>query len=164
MSFATPSTLPESLRMLPGGHLLVAPGEMRRDVDLVVTVDAPSVNRLGALSEFTQLGCAVLVIDHHKSNTLFGSVNLVDPKADSTTMVVAELLDAWKLDDWRALLTEDASYYVPPNDKPYADHSNTLFIIADDHVLVREVLVARELLRQAHATRVVDAHERPGEQ
>ncbi|MEZ0357548.1 bifunctional oligoribonuclease/PAP phosphatase NrnA [Mycobacterium sp. SA01] len=95
VSFATPSTLPESLRMLPGGHLLVAPGDMRRDVDLVVTVDAPSVNRLGALSEFTQLGCAVLVIDHHKSNTLFGSVNLVDPKADSTTMVVAELLDAW---------------------------------------------------------------------
>lgn len=56
VSFATPSTLPESLRMLPGGHLLVAPGDMRRDVDLVVTVDAPSINRLGgALSEFTQL-------------------------------------------------------------------------------------------------------------
>lgn len=96
VSFATPSNLPESLRMLPGGHLLVAPGEMRRDADLVVTVDAPSINRLGALAELTPPGREVLVIDHHKSNTLFGSVNLVDPKADSTTMVVSELLDAWE--------------------------------------------------------------------
>ncbi len=95
VSFATPSTLPESLRMLPGGHLLVAPGTMRRDADLVVTVDAPSVNRLGALAAVADAGREVLVIDHHKSNTLFGSVNLVDAGADSTTMVVAELLDAW---------------------------------------------------------------------
>lgn len=95
VSFATPSNLPESLHMLPGGHLLVAPQDMRRDADLVVTVDAPSINRLGALAALTPPGRDVLVIDHHKSNTLFGSVNLVDPKADSTTMVVAELLDAW---------------------------------------------------------------------
>ncbi|MCI4676374.1 DHH family phosphoesterase [Candidatus Mycolicibacterium alkanivorans] len=94
VSFATPSTLPESLRMLPGCHLLVGPGEMRRDADLVVTVDAPSVNRLGALAALVEPGREVLVIDHHKSNTLFGSVNFVDPKADSTTMLVAELLDA----------------------------------------------------------------------
>ncbi|WP_319432265.1 bifunctional oligoribonuclease/PAP phosphatase NrnA [Mycobacterium sp. RTGN5] len=96
VSFATPSNLPESLHMLPGGHLLVAPGDMRRDADLVVTADAPSINRLGALAELTTPGREVLVIDHHKSNTLFGTVNLVDPKADSTTMVVAELLDAWE--------------------------------------------------------------------
>lgn len=95
VSFATPSTLPESLRMLPGGHLMVAPGDMRRDTDLVVTVDAPSLNRLGALAELADGDREVLVIDHHKSNTLFGSANFIDPKADSTTMLVAELLDAW---------------------------------------------------------------------
>lgn len=95
VSFATPSTLPESLRMLPGGHLLVAPEQLRRDADLVVTVDAPSVHRLGGLAELTELGCDVLVIDHHKSNTLFGTVNFIDPRADSTTVLVAELLDAW---------------------------------------------------------------------
>ena len=80
VSFATPSNLPESLHMLPGGHLLVAPGDMRRDADLVVTADAPSINRLGALAELTTPGREVLVIDHHKSNTLFGTVNLVDPQ------------------------------------------------------------------------------------
>ena len=35
------------------------------------------------------------MIDHHASNQLFGTANYVDPSADSTTMLVAELLDAW---------------------------------------------------------------------
>jgi bifunctional oligoribonuclease and PAP phosphatase NrnA len=49
VSFAAPADLPESLQSLPGGHLLVGPEAIRRDADLVVTVDIPSVNRLGAL-------------------------------------------------------------------------------------------------------------------
>ena len=53
----------------------------------------------------------------------------------------AELLDGWKLDEWLTLLTEDASYYVPPNDKPDADHRFTLFTIADDIVRLRERII-----------------------
>lgn len=95
VSFAAPAELPESLATLPGGHLLVAPDRMRRDPDLVVTVDIPSVNRLGALQEVAESGGRVLVIDHHASNRMFGTANYVDPTADSTTMLVADLLDAW---------------------------------------------------------------------
>jgi len=53
----------------------------------------------------------------------------------------AELLDAWNLDDWLKLLTDDAAYYVPPNDKPDADHRFTLFTIADDIVRLRERVI-----------------------
>jgi p-cumate 2,3-dioxygenase subunit beta len=53
----------------------------------------------------------------------------------------ADLLDSWKLDEWLALLTEDAVYYVPPNDKPDADHRATLFTIADDIVRLRERVI-----------------------
>ena len=53
----------------------------------------------------------------------------------------ADLLDSWKLDDWLALMTEDATYYVPPNDKPDADHRFTLFTIADDIVRLRERII-----------------------
>jgi len=53
----------------------------------------------------------------------------------------ADLLDGWRLDDWLALLTDDASYYVPPNDKPDADHRFTLFTIADDIVRLRERVI-----------------------
>jgi bifunctional oligoribonuclease and PAP phosphatase NrnA len=95
VSFAAPAGLPESLQSLPGGRLLIPPDDMRRDADLVVTVDIPSVNRLGALHELAEPGREVLVIDHHASNQLFGTANYVDPSADSTTMLVAELLDTW---------------------------------------------------------------------
>lgn len=95
VSFAAPATLPESLQSLPGGRLMVAPEVMRRDVDLVVTVDIPSINRLGDLRDMADDGQELLVIDHHASNQLFGTTNFVDPSADSTTMLVAELLDAW---------------------------------------------------------------------
>lgn len=89
-----PDPLPESLRGLAGVELVVPAVQARRDADLVVTVDAPSANRLGDLADLTTAG-EVLVIDHHKSNTLFGTVNYVDGQADSTSLMVAELLDAW---------------------------------------------------------------------
>jgi bifunctional oligoribonuclease and PAP phosphatase NrnA len=95
VSFAAPPSLPESLRTLPGCELLVAPGDIRRNADLVITVDAPSEKRLGALAELAAPGNEVLVIDHHKSNLMFGSLNFVDTSADSTTMLVGQLLDAW---------------------------------------------------------------------
>ncbi len=50
-------------------------------------------------------------------------------------------MDRWQLDDWLALLTEDASYFVPPNDRPEADHRFTLFTIADDIVRLRERVI-----------------------
>ena len=53
----------------------------------------------------------------------------------------AQLLDSWKLDEWLTLLTQDATYYVPPTDKPDADHRYTLFIIADDAVRLRERII-----------------------
>jgi phosphoesterase RecJ-like protein len=95
VSFAAPRALPESLQSLPGGRLLVGADAVRRDPDLLVTVDIPSINRLGALRDLAGPGQQVLVIDHHASNQLFGTANFVDPSADSTTMLVAELLDAW---------------------------------------------------------------------
>lgn len=95
VSFAAPASLPESLATLPGCQLLVRPDELRRDVDLVVTVDVPSIKRLGELSDLAGPGRQSLVIDHHASNDRFGSANFIDVSADSTTMMVADILDAW---------------------------------------------------------------------
>ena len=62
----------------------------------------------------------------------------------------AALLDAWKLDEWLSLLTDDARYRVPSNDAPDADPSNTLFLIADDIQRIRG-RVARLKDPNAHA-------------
>ena len=72
----------------------------------------------------------------------------LDPAATVTRAEVedflyheADLLDSWRLDDWLGLLTEDARYYVPPNDKPDGDHRFTLFTVADDIVRLRERII-----------------------
>jgi p-cumate 2,3-dioxygenase beta subunit len=62
----------------------------------------------------------------------------------------AALLDAWKLEEWLALLTEDALYRVPSNDRPDADPHGTLFTIADDIARIR-ARVTRLQDRNAHA-------------
>src|SRR5207248_2739384 len=49
----------------------------------------------------------------------------------------AELLDEWRLDEWLGLLTDDAHYFVPSNDRPEADPANSLFTIADDIQRIR---------------------------
>ena len=62
----------------------------------------------------------------------------------------AALLDAWKLDEWLALLTDDAYYRVPSNDRPDSDPRAALFTIADDIARIR-ARVTRLKDRSAHA-------------
>ncbi|MCB2050552.1 MAG: aromatic-ring-hydroxylating dioxygenase subunit beta [Novosphingobium sp.] len=55
----------------------------------------------------------------------------------------ADLIDRWQLEEWFALFTEDAHYYVPPSDVDgdTADPETSLFYIVDDHVRLRERIV-----------------------
>ena len=60
----------------------------------------------------------------------------------------AALLDAWRLDKWLALLTEDATYRVPSNDRPDSDPKKELFTIADD---IRRIRARVVRLQDPHA-------------
>src|SRR5260370_10761226 len=62
----------------------------------------------------------------------------------------AALLDDWKLDEWQDLLTDDAAYYVPPNDQLDGDHRTTLFLVADDRERIRQRII-RVLDPNCHA-------------
>jgi p-cumate 2,3-dioxygenase beta subunit len=62
----------------------------------------------------------------------------------------AALLDDWKLKEWEALLTDDAAYYVPPNDQPDSDHRHALFLVADDRERIRQRII-RVLDPNCHA-------------
>jgi p-cumate 2,3-dioxygenase beta subunit len=60
----------------------------------------------------------------------------------------AALLDAWRLDEWLGLLTEDATYRVPSNDQPVSDPKSALFTIADD---IRRIRARVTRLKDPHA-------------
>jgi p-cumate 2,3-dioxygenase subunit beta len=55
----------------------------------------------------------------------------------------ADLLDRWQLDEWLALYTDDAGYFVPPSDVDgdTADPDTALFYIMDDRIRMRERVV-----------------------
>ncbi|MEV5648921.1 bifunctional oligoribonuclease/PAP phosphatase NrnA [Nocardia sp. NPDC052254] len=95
VSFAEPSELPVSMRSLPGAEHLVPPDRVAAQVDLLVTVDCGSAGRLGTLADRIDGAATTLVIDHHRSNTCFGTLNLIDATAESTTSVLARVFDAW---------------------------------------------------------------------
>ncbi|ADG87786.1 hypothetical protein TBS_00410 [Thermobispora bispora] len=87
------AAVPRMLRFLPGRELLVAPSAFPAEPELMITCDASSRERLGLLEPNAARAGELIVIDHHASNTGFGSVHLVDPEAPATTVLVAELLD-----------------------------------------------------------------------
>ena len=61
----------------------------------LVSLDAPDASRLDLPPTLLEAADAVLNIDHHPGNTLFGTVNLVDPGASSTCLLLFEILEPY---------------------------------------------------------------------
>ena len=89
--------------------------------DLVVTVDFGSVER----AKFAlPAGPTLVNIDHHASNDLFGSVNLVDVTSAATAELVSRVIDAlgvtWTPDMATAalvgIMTDTGSFQFPSTD------------------------------------------------
>ena len=91
VAFGFPVATPESLRELPGQHLIGRPVPERPDA--VVSLDAASPGRLGHLERLLTSATTSIVIDHHASNLGFGKLNWIDPQAEATVVMVAELID-----------------------------------------------------------------------
>lgn len=86
-----PGGLPEKWRFLPGADQ-VRP-ELPNGRQLIVTVDAADLPRFGTLD----VPRVDLNIDHHPSNTHFGKINLVDPEAAATAVVLYRIFPELKL-------------------------------------------------------------------
>ena len=88
-----PFEVPQAYSFLPSLDLLVPADQVPAAPALLVTLDTGSEDRLGTLADRVDKAGDVLVIDHHPSNTLYGSAHLVDAEAAATAVLVAELLD-----------------------------------------------------------------------
>jgi phosphoesterase RecJ-like protein len=87
-----PFEVPAMLRFLPGTNLLSSPDAYPHRPEVMVTFDAGSIDRLGLLAGHASRADELIVIDHHASNTRFGTINLVDPAAAATATIALDLI------------------------------------------------------------------------
>jgi phosphoesterase RecJ-like protein len=85
-----PEPLPRLLDHLPGFETVETGGAPLGDT--VFTFDCATLTRFGERREEVERAPTVVNIDHHLSNTAFGSINLVDASASATGQVVDKLL------------------------------------------------------------------------
>ncbi len=103
--------------------------------DCAVILDCPTIERTGRVKELIGKDMAVINIDHHVSNDMFGGVNWVDPGAAAVGEMIYELFKKFKLgltgDEaemiYSAILTDTGSFR----------YSNTS---AGTHVIAAELI------------------------
>lgn len=104
---ANPDRLPAKYRILPWADELMSPedGEMAGPFRHVLALDAADLKRLEPLTERFADDAKILNIDHHPTNTRFGTVQLIVPQAAATAQLVYYLACALDVDIDEALAT-----------------------------------------------------------
>jgi phosphoesterase RecJ-like protein len=88
-----PDPVPKNLRGLPGAGEVIQADRLPRSFDCYLAVDATDPGRLGGLLSGVATGSLVINIDHHISNTRFGTYNWVDPEAAAAGEMIYHLIE-----------------------------------------------------------------------
>jgi len=85
--------VPGGYTWLPDIDTVVPPADVDGDPELLVVLDTASRDRLGVLAPLADRAQRLLVIDHHAHNSGLAGVQLVDPSAAATAVIVTELVE-----------------------------------------------------------------------
>ena len=91
-SFPPPFVVAPHYRELPGLDLLTKPEDFPSEPDVMVTFDCGSLGRLGDLAAAATAARELIVLDHHVSNTRYGTINVIDPDAAASGVLVRRLV------------------------------------------------------------------------
>jgi bifunctional oligoribonuclease and PAP phosphatase NrnA len=91
-SFPPPFVVAPHYRELPGLDLLTKPDDFPTEPDVMVTFDCGSLGRLGQLQSAAEAAHELIVLDHHVSNTRYGTINVIDPDAAASGVLVRRLV------------------------------------------------------------------------
>jgi phosphoesterase RecJ-like protein len=85
---------------LPGLDKVTKPKDFPPEPELMITFDCGSLGRLGELAGPARAARQLVVIDHHATNDGYGTINLVEPEAAASAVVVRRVLHRldWPLD------------------------------------------------------------------
>jgi phosphoesterase RecJ-like protein len=107
-SWPEPFRVAPHYAFLPGLDDCTKPADFPAEPDVMVTFDCGSLDRLKELAVPARSAAArgrLIVLDHHRTNDRYGAVNVVDPTAAATAVVVHRLAEGlgWRLNRDAAL-------------------------------------------------------------
>jgi len=82
--------VPETLRFLPGSEKIKS--TLPSEVDLYIILDTASLKRTGFEIAKNKETPPIINIDHHVTNEKFGHLNIIDPEASATAVLVFRFL------------------------------------------------------------------------
>ena len=99
-SWPAPFRVAPHYSYLPGVELAVHPSRFPGQPDVMVVFDCGSLGRLEELAGPAGEARKLVVVDHHASNDNYGTINLVDPGAAASAVMVRRLAATlgWPLD------------------------------------------------------------------
>ncbi len=83
--------VPENLKFLPGASKIKR--SIPPDADLYIIVDTASLNRTGFNIPKNRNTLPIINIDHHITNDGFGNLNIIDPNASATAVLIFRFLN-----------------------------------------------------------------------
>jgi phosphoesterase RecJ-like protein len=99
VSFGSPFAIAESLTFLDMDPV-VPTDEFPEAPECMVVFDCGSADRLAELGSPASDAKTLIVVDHHVTNTGFGDIQIIDPKAAASAQLATLLLDelGWEID------------------------------------------------------------------
>ena len=94
VTVALKDNIPTSFKFLPGIDHIVTDTSKIESIDLLITVDCASKDRLALNKSLLDNAKYIINIDHHVTNTRFGDLNFVNSSASSTGEVLYEMIKA----------------------------------------------------------------------
>ncbi len=113
-----PPPMPRKYSWMPGFEQIMESPPEGSNVHLVLFFDAGNMERSGSAVDHIAEDAIIVNVDHHTSNSLFGTVNIIDPDASAVGQMCLDMLEhfGWEVTPsmatnlYTALLTDTGGF------------------------------------------------------
>jgi phosphoesterase RecJ-like protein len=85
-------SVPAAYAFLEGIQSVLRPELVNNDYEVIMVLDSSSIDRIGAVQNLVKPNIPLINLDHHVSNTGFGTLQYIDEQAAATAEIIYQLL------------------------------------------------------------------------
>lgn len=162
------SPIPAIFRFLPSVNQIVSNLESLKEFDTLIVLDCGGIERIGKLSDEINIVPCVINIDHHITNTEFGTHNIVDSSACATAQIIYTIIKELNIPFdktiatslYTAILTDTGSFlFQNTNSAAFSISSEMVQYGADPYMVAQYVYATYSLGRLKLLNMVLDTIE-----